>query len=216
MQLLAIPISVPFSAGLAVFDHRVKDEPRTRDEQRALMAGYAQLAFAGILFAPWIAVGAMLKQRDAFAREQALAFELDRSRLERNALDAKMRLLQAQVEPHFLFNTLANVQALVESGSPQASKVLESLIAYLRAAVPRIHEPSTTLMHELELVRAYLVVMQMRMPDRLEFALRRRSCDDGSGVSADDGADARRKRRATWHRSERDRWSNRCRSRARR
>lgn len=171
VQLLAILIAVPFCAGFA-FSVTVSNEQRTSDERKKLMMGYLQLTFAGVLFAPWIAVGAMLKQRDAFAREQALAFELESSRLERSALDAKMRLLQAQVEPHFLFNTLANVQALVESGSPQASKVLESLIAYLRAAVPRIHEPSTTLMHELELVRAYLVVMRMRIPDRLEFSLR--------------------------------------------
>jgi LytS/YehU family sensor histidine kinase len=80
-------------------------------------------------------------------------------------------LLQAQVEPHFLFNTLANVQALVDVGSPQAPKVLASLIAYLRAAVPRMHEAATTLGQELELVRAYLELMKMRMPDRLDFAL---------------------------------------------
>jgi signal transduction histidine kinase len=125
----------------------------------------------GLLFGPWIALGAMVRQRDVFVRDQALAFELERSRLERSALDTRLRLLQAQVEPHFLFNTLANVQALVEAGSPQASGVLTSLIAYLRAAVPRMHEPATTLGRELELVRAYLELMRMRMPDRLEFAL---------------------------------------------
>jgi LytS/YehU family sensor histidine kinase len=71
-----------------------------------------------------------------------------------------------------LFNTLANVQALVEAGSPQASKVLTSLIAYLRAAVPRMQADAATLEQEVELVRAYLEIMQMRMPDRLQFALR--------------------------------------------
>src|SRR5262249_12965211 len=76
-----------------------------------------------------------------------------------------------QVAPHFLFNTLANVQALVDAGSPQASVVLRSLIAYLRAAVPRLHEPATTLGHELQLVQAYLELTHMRMPDRLQFAL---------------------------------------------
>jgi len=125
----------------------------------------------GLLFGPWIALAAMLRQRDVFARDQALAFELERSRLERNALDTRLRLLQAQVEPHFLFNTLANVQALVDAGSPQASGVLASLVAYLRAAVPRMHEAATTLGQELELVRAYLELMRMRMPDRLEFAV---------------------------------------------
>jgi LytS/YehU family sensor histidine kinase len=64
------------------------------------------------------------------------------------------------------------VQALVEAGAPQASDVLRSLIAYLRAAVPRLHEQATTLGQELELVRAYLDVMHMRMPDRLQFDLR--------------------------------------------
>ena len=49
--------------------------------------------------------------------------------------------------------------------------MLESLVAYLRAAVPRLNEPATTLGQELHLVRAYLEVMQMRMPDRLQFAL---------------------------------------------
>jgi LytS/YehU family sensor histidine kinase len=113
----------------------------------------------------------MVRQRDAFARDQALAFELERSKLERSALDARLRLLQAQVEPHFLFNTLANIQALVDAGSPHASSVLKSLIAYLRVAVPRMHDPATTLGQETELVRAYLELMQMRIPDRLKFSL---------------------------------------------
>jgi hypothetical protein len=133
--------------------------------------GYGMLLGAGLLFAPWIAIGAILRQRDAFAREQAFAFELQRSEFERRESDARLRLLQAQVEPHFLFNTLANVQALVDSGSPQASKVLTSLIAYLRAAVPRMHSQTTTLENEVELVRAYLDLMQMRIPDRLQYAI---------------------------------------------
>jgi signal transduction histidine kinase len=126
---------------------------------------------AGLLLAPWAALAALVRQKDALARHQALAFDLKRSELEREALDARLRLLQAQVAPHFLFNTLANVQALVDAGSPQASVVLQSLIAYLRAAVPRLNEPATTLGQELQLVQAYLELMHMRMPDRLQFAV---------------------------------------------
>lgn len=168
LQIMSVMAVIPFAAMLA-YGLTVADGTEF-DEKHAM--GFAMLTVTGMLFAPWIAVGAMLKQRDAFAREQALAFQLEKSELERKALDARMRLLQAQVEPHFLFNTLANVQALVDAGSPQASKVLASLIAYLRAAVPRMHESATTLGQELQLVRAYLELMQMRMPDRLEFALR--------------------------------------------
>jgi hypothetical protein len=170
LQLIGIVVVVPFAA-LFAYWVTTGGHPQFADEPKRVI-GYLQLTFTGILLAPWIALGAMVRQRDAFVRDQALAFELERSEFERKALDARLRLLQAQVEPHFLFNTLANVQALVDAGSPHASRVLDSLIAYLRAAVPRLHEPTTTVGQELHLVRAYLDVMQMRMPDRLQFALR--------------------------------------------
>jgi LytS/YehU family sensor histidine kinase len=169
LQLIGVAAVVPLAALLA-YVVTTGGHPNFHHEPKRV-TGYGTLTVTGLLFAPWIAVGAMLKQRDAFARDQALKFELERSELERKALDARLRLLQAQVEPHFLFNTLANVQELVDAGSPQASSVLKSLIAYLRAAVSRMHEPATTLGQELQLVRAYLELMQMRMPDRLQFAL---------------------------------------------
>jgi hypothetical protein len=169
LQLAAIVVVVPLAALLAYW-LTTGGHPRFAEEEKRVV-GYMMLTFMGMFFAPWIALGAMLRQREAFARTQALAFDLERSELERKAVDARLRLLQAQVQPHFLFNTLANVQALVDSGSPQASAVLKSLIAYLRAAVPRLNDPATTLGQEVELVRAYLEVMQMRMPDRLTFSL---------------------------------------------
>jgi hypothetical protein len=174
-QLIGIVLAIPIAAYLAYwlttgFDPDLINQPLRRN-------GYLTLCFLGVLFAPWIALGAMVRAREAFARTLALAFELERSKLERSALDARLRLLQAQVAPHFLFNTLANVQALVDSGSPQASDVLRSLVAYLRAAVPRLNEPTTTVGQELQLVRAYLEVMHMRMPDRLQYSLH---IDDGA------------------------------------
>jgi hypothetical protein len=147
-------------AGAPAF-YRVKDR----------MEGFGALVGLGLLLAPWLALGALVRQKEALARHQALAFDLERSELERQALDARLHLLQAQVAPHFLFNTLANVQALVDAGSPQAPAVLRSLIAYLRAAVPRLNDPVTTLGQELQLVQAYLELMHMRIPDRLQFAL---------------------------------------------
>jgi len=91
--------------------------------------------------------------------------------LERQALDARLRLLQAQVAPHFLFNTLANVQALVKAQSPRAEKVLRNVIAYLRASVPQLNERATTLGQELQLVQAYLELMCTRFPDHIQFAV---------------------------------------------
>ncbi len=126
--------------------------------------------------------------------------------MQRNsALDARLNLLQAQVAPHFLFNTLANVQALVETGSPKAPDVLRSLVAYLRAAVPRLNEPVTTLGQELDLVRAYLELMRMRMPDRLSVRTECRRSTLRTALPADDSADAGRERRSARHRSGRGR-----------
>ena len=167
LQLLGVVLAVPLAAFIGYC--LSADWPFWQDRLR--LQGFAVVSFVGILFGPWIALTAMLRQRVAFAHTQALAFELERSQLERQALDARLRLMQAQVQPHFLFNTLANVRALVGSGSAQAAPVLDSLIAYLRAAVPRLHDTESTIEQELQLARAYLELMHMRMPDRLVFAL---------------------------------------------
>jgi signal transduction histidine kinase len=170
LQVACVAIVVPFAV-LAVYLFITQGEsvPFWRDMRR--LTGFATMTFTGMLTGPWVAVVALFRQRDFAARSQAMAFELERSELERKALDSRLRLLQAQVEPHFLFNTLANVRELVYAGSPQATAVLDSLIAYLRAAVPRLNEPATTIDQEVQLVRAYLELMHMRMPDRLQFTL---------------------------------------------
>ncbi|MDH5265890.1 MAG: histidine kinase [Betaproteobacteria bacterium] len=168
LQVLAVAIVVPPTV-LAVYLVVTSGDPEPFWRSPLRLTGFALLTLTGLLVAPWVAVAALFRQSEYAARRQALAFDLERSELERKALDSRLRLLQAQVAPHFLFNTLANVRELVVSGSPQAATVLDSLIAYLRAAVPRLHEPTTTLEQELALVRAYLALMHMRMPDRLQF-----------------------------------------------
>jgi hypothetical protein len=170
LQVLGVGAAMPLATLLLYTLSTASGAPPFWQVRDRLM-GFMLLTVAGVLLAPWAALGALVRQKDALARHQALAFELERSEFERQALDARLRLLQAQVEPHFLFNTLANVRELVDTGSPRASAVLGSLIAYLRAAVPRLHEPFSTLEQELGLARAYLEVMHMRMPDRLQFDL---------------------------------------------
>lgn len=135
------------------------------------LSGFMLMTLSGLLLGSWTALAALVRQKDALARHQALAFDLERSELARQALDARMKLMQAQVAPHFLFNTLANVQALVDVGSPQAPAVLRSLTAYLRAAIPQLDEGGNTLGQEVRLVEAYLKLMHMRMPDRLRYSL---------------------------------------------
>ena len=170
LQVVSVALAMPISSAAILWLSTPPGAPPFYDVP-ARMNGFTHLSILGVLVAPWAALAALVRQKDALARHQALAFELARSELERQASEARLRLLQAQVAPHFLFNTLANVQALVDAGSPQARVVLRSLIAYLRAAVPRLNEPATTLGQELDLVRAYLELMHMRIPDRLQFAL---------------------------------------------
>ncbi|MEP7097934.1 MAG: histidine kinase [Dokdonella sp.] len=169
-QVIAVAIAIPCATWIA-YAITTYGNPVRFWHDSDYLTGFATISVFGLLIAPWMAVSALIGQISGEAQRQALAFELERSELERQALDARMRLLQAQVEPHFLFNTLANVRELVDSGSPQASMVLGSLIAYLRAAVPRLHNPATTLGQEVDLVRAYLEVMHMRIPDRLQYVL---------------------------------------------
>ena len=170
LQVVAVAIAMPISTVIIYLLSTEEGAPPFWEVQDR-MEGFGFLCGMSIFLAPWVALGALVRQKEAFAREQALAFDLERSEFERQAIDARLHLLQAQVAPHFLFNTLANVQALVDAGSPQAAAVLRSLVAYLRAAVPRINEPVTTIGQELQLVQAYLELMHMRMPDRLRFTV---------------------------------------------
>jgi MFS family permease len=155
LQVIGVAAVIPIATAI-IYALSTSPGAQAFYQAKDRMEGFSTISMTGVLFAPWIALGALVRQKEALARHQALAFNLERSELERQALDARLRLLQAQVAPHFLFNTLANVQALVDAGSPQAAVVLRSLVAYLRAAVPRLNEPTTTLGQELELVRAYL------------------------------------------------------------
>jgi sensor histidine kinase YesM len=135
------------------------------------LRGYILVTAGAALIGALFALGTLYRERDAQARAQVLQFELERETLERQAADARLHLMTAQIQPHFLLNTLANVQELLESGSPRAVPVFRSLIAYLRAAVPRLQHEDATLEDEEGLVRAYLDLMHMRMPDRLEFSI---------------------------------------------
>lgn len=170
LQVAGVALAIPLTTLLIYVGSTAHGAPPFWQEQERL-SGFLTLNVLGVLVAPWMALAALVRQKDALARHQALAFELERSKLERDASDARLHLLQRQVAPHFLFNTLANVQALIDSGSPKAAELMRSLIAYLQAAVPRLHEPTTTLGEELALVRAYLQLMYMRMPDRLHYAI---------------------------------------------
>ncbi|MEO8923962.1 MAG: histidine kinase [Caldimonas sp.] len=90
---------------------------------------------------------------------------------ENQAAEARLRLLQAQIEPHFLFNTLANVVALMDSDTPRAKAMLESFVDYLRASLKGFRHGRHTVGDEIDLVEAYLRIIKMRMEDRLHYMI---------------------------------------------
>jgi signal transduction histidine kinase len=89
--------------------------------------------------------------------------------LERTVLEARMEALQAQIEPHFLFNTLASIDQLIQTDPPRASKMQQSLIRYLRSAMPQMREGSRpSLGQQINLCSAFLEIMAVRMEERLQ------------------------------------------------
>ena len=88
---------------------------------------------------------------------------------EKRASEAQLRLLQGQMEPHFLFNTLANVLTLIDSDTARAKSMLESFTDYLRSSLGSLRRSDSTLGQELELAQAYLRLLQLRMDNRLRF-----------------------------------------------
>ena len=106
------------------------------------------------------------RRAELVARDATL--KADVATLERRLTEAQMAALQAQVEPHFLFNTLALIGRLIETDPPEAAKVHAHLIAYLRSALPQMRSSGgATLGKQLELSKAYLAIMQARMKERL-------------------------------------------------
>jgi LytS/YehU family sensor histidine kinase len=124
--------------------------------------------------ARWLVVAGLAYLYFAFRRQAAEAAakvhqnELQRIELDRQMSEARLHLLRSQVEPHFLFNTLANVQQLYRTDPGRGRKMLASFVAYLRTALPQMRHDETTLRHEIELARTYLDVLQVRMGERLK------------------------------------------------
>jgi chemotaxis protein histidine kinase CheA len=108
-------------------------------------------------------------KKRAEAEMQSANAVAERESMQRQLSEARMQAMQAQVEPHFLFNTLASVEHLIETDPPRASAMQRTLIQYLRAVIPQMRDANltTNLGRELEMVKSYLDLLKMRMEERL-------------------------------------------------
>jgi len=126
---------------------------------------------AGLLIGVPDILISITRNRQYEALTAQLHHEAERERLARELSESQLRLLRAQIEPHFLFNTLGAVQQLAERGAPRAAELTGNLIAFLRASFAEMRSEQVSLEAEFGLVEAYLRVMQMRMGARLAFTL---------------------------------------------
>ncbi len=143
----------------------------TEDTARHVTGGGATLLLICLLAgagASWLFWN---RARLAWLKAEAESEKARAAAIERQAMQAQLQMLQAQVEPHMLFNTLANLQGLIAIDPPRAQAMLDQLIQYLRATLSAARAAHTTLGQEFALLQAYLGLMQMRMGERLAIEL---------------------------------------------
>jgi two-component sensor histidine kinase len=125
----------------------------------------------GFLYTLIVALIANLRNREYRALAASLEAEARQSQLSRQLAESKLRLLQQQIEPHFLFNTLGSAQQLAEKNAPEAARLISDLIHFLRATTPTLRDAATTARQDAAMVRAYLRIMQTRLGSRLDWSV---------------------------------------------
>ena len=128
------------------------------------MAGYHHISLIPVSFT--LLVGGLGLHYFA-TREQLAKEAVARAEAQRLAVEAQLRLLRTQLEPHMLFNTLANLRGLVREDAERAEAMIDRLIVYLRGTLAASQTESVALGHEFAQLRAYLEIMSLRMGPRL-------------------------------------------------
>ncbi|MDQ2734511.1 MAG: histidine kinase [Pseudomonadota bacterium] len=117
-----------------------------------------------------VAVIAEFSRRETRSVESMHRAEVDRLALDREMDEARMQVMQAQIEPHFLFNTLATVRRLYQTDLAKGRSILHNLMRYLEVALPQMRASESDVQRELALVESYLAVQKIRMEERLVFS----------------------------------------------
>ena len=130
-----------------------------------------QLLTIGVIFGSIITYFFSSREQIAQSRTRIQEEQIKRLTSEKKLVEANLKLLQAQIEPHFLFNTLSNVLSLLDTDPEKGKSMLVDFIQYLRASLSKIREQKATLGQEMEMIRAYLNIFKVRMGDRLLYKI---------------------------------------------
>jgi sensor histidine kinase YesM len=123
----------------------------------------------GLFFGGIGSIAYLLNQRIEQLGAEVKQRRMNEMESEKRQMEAQLKMLQAQIEPHFLFNTLANVSSLIDSDPALSKKLLERLNDWLRIALVRARSDNATLGDELEMLENYLQILKIRFGDRLRW-----------------------------------------------
>jgi signal transduction histidine kinase len=174
-QLAAAVIAVAVATGLAMFMlYTMGESPlfgdpwpwATRKIVHFAAETFRYALVGAIITSAWLYLCA-----EAEDAEVAKQLAIDTERMDRETAEARLQMLEAQIEPHFLFNTLAHVRRLYETDRDAGVHMLRSLKDYLSVSLPQMREGAATLGREIDHVAAYLAIHQMRMGRRLAYAI---------------------------------------------
>ncbi len=130
---------------------------------RILLLGIVFGTIVTYIFSSWHRIG----ETEAQVQEE----RIKRLTSEKQMAETNLKVLQAQIEPHFLFNTLSNVLSLLDTDPPKAKSMLGDFIHYLRNSISNIRGEATTLGQEIEMIKAYLNIFKVRMGNRLRYRI---------------------------------------------
>jgi len=130
-----------------------------------------QLLTIGVIFGSIITYFFSSREQIAQSQIQIQEEQIKRLTSEKKLAEANLQILQAQIEPHFLFNTLSNVLSLLDTDPKKGKSMLVDFIQYLRASLSKIREQRATLGQEMEMIQAYLNIFKVRMGDRLHYKI---------------------------------------------
>jgi signal transduction histidine kinase len=167
MATLAIIIGAVFGTYLAVMLLGLESEVLFAHIAEVMYGPVAFGLFFGTIITYFFYTRAHAHKLDSLAKGE----QIRRLASEKELTLAQIKLVQAQIEPHFLFNTLANIGSLIERDTTKAKQMLEDLNRYLRTVLDRTRKGSTTLAEETKLLQAYLSIIGLRMGERLSYRI---------------------------------------------
>ena len=131
----------------------------------------SRMILTGIILGFIVSFGFIARERFNFIKLTANAEKLKRLSIEKEKINSDLKLLQAQVEPHFLFNTLSNILSLLDHDVPTGKKMLENLTAYLRTSLRQSRKRENLIEQEIRMIRSYLDIFKIRMGKRLSYSI---------------------------------------------